>query len=548
MAFAEENDAFKQNGISGRPVLQSVGTTGHFNGNKKQILLLHSYNVDFDWVQNVEAGVRSVFSDSSGVEFCYAYMDAKRVSNPDVWRILHEYYQARFAGEKFDAIIASDDDAYRFLLTYQELLFPNTPVVFCGVNSFSNSDLRGHPDFTGVLEIVDVRNTLDLALKLHPRIRQIVVINDKTPVGVANKKLIEELIPEFYDRVRFTFLEDLTMPEVQENVARLDEGSLILLMTFNRDKAGNRFSYKDSIQLIAGKAKVPIYGIWDFYLGHGMLGGMVTTGYAQGEMAAGLVKRIFAGEKPGNIPVVKESPNRYMFDYRQLVKFGIGVNDVPAGSVVVNKPFNFYERYWMMVWGVAFFILLLLVVVMALYVNIKQRQKVEEQLKVYATTDGMTGVMNRRTGLLFLEEQMALAERMDKELTICFVDVNDLKKVNDCYGHSEGDRLIKTVSRFMKESLRKSDILCRFGGDEFLMIFPGCRAEEAELLWNRIYDKILRFNAAVDWPFSIGISHGLAEYNPAEPQSPEQLIQLADYAMYQEKNSLKGTWKGMDGK
>lgn len=508
---------------------------------KKQVLILNSYHPDMVWVQNIDAGIKSVLGENKNIECYLDYMDAKRNTSPEYLQKLHDIYKYKYSNKKFDAVIVADDIAYNFMLTYRQELFPNAPVVFCGVNNFEEQKFAGYSDwFTGIVENVDIAGTIDVALKLHPDTKNIVVVNDNTAVGESNKRLLQASIPEFAVRgINFILLEDLNMSAVQEKVAQLSPDSIILLLTFNQDKSNNIFSYEESVELISQQARVPIYGLWDFYLGHGIVGGLLTNGYSQGELAAKMVSRILEGESPGNIPVVRESPNSYIFDYNQLLKFKVDPKKIPDGSLLVNQPITFYEQYKTLVWGVGLFIITLVVAICLLYVNIARRKKVEEELQIYATTDTMTGVLNRRTGLLFLEEQMALADRTGRECTICFVDVNDLKKVNDQCGHSEGDRLIEAVSSILKSALRKSDILCRLGGDEFLVIFPACTLTQAELTWARIDADIQAYNANHANCFQVSVSRGFAQYVPDSAVSPNELIKEADFNMYNDKNTIK---------
>ncbi|MEG6585403.1 ABC transporter substrate binding protein [Dendrosporobacter sp. 1207_IL3150] len=509
--------------------------------NKKQLLVLNSYHSDMVWVQNIDAGIKSILGDNKNIEFHTDYMDTKRNPSPEYLQKLHEAYNYKYSNKKFDAVLVTDDIAYSFMLTYQQELFPNTPIVFCGVNNFNEEEFAQHNQwFTGIVENIDIEGTIKAALQMHPNTKTIAVINDKTPLGQSNRRLLNSIMPSFSaNGINFVILEDMNMSEVQEKVTQLPEDSIILLLSFNQDKSNNIFSYEESIELIAQRAKVPIYGLWDFYIGHGIVGGLLTNGYSQGEMAAKMVSRILSGEQPRNIPVVKESPNSYMFDYNQLLKFSVDPKRMPEGSFIVNRPITFYEQYRSLVWGVGSFIVLLVTAICLLYVNIVRRKKVERELQLYATTDTMTGVLNRRTGLIFLEEQIALADRTGKSFTVCFVDVNDLKKVNDKCGHNEGDRLIEAVSQILKEALRKSDLLCRLGGDEFLIILSDNSMQQGEQLWQRIAERINTYNDTSDNCFTISLSHGFAEYMPASATSAADLIKEADFNMYKCKNSGK---------
>ena len=107
----------------------------------------------------------------------YKRQDTKRFFGRDSLVQFPEIYARKFASHHFDAIVATDNNAFDFLREYRDRLFPNTPVVFCGVNYFKDEDLAGHRLFTGVSEEADVKDTLDLALRLHPETRHFYIVN-----------------------------------------------------------------------------------------------------------------------------------------------------------------------------------------------------------------------------------------------------------------------------------------------------------------------------------------------------------------------------------
>jgi diguanylate cyclase (GGDEF)-like protein/PAS domain S-box-containing protein len=174
--------------------------------------------------------------------------------------------------------------------------------------------------------------------------------------------------------------------------------------------------------------------------------------------------------------------------------------------------------------------------------DITRRKKAEDELERLASTDMMTGVLNRRAGLKFLEQGLHLARRKHYKLSICFIDVNNLKWVNDTIGHHEGDEMIRTVCDLLKESLRASDSICRLGGDEFLIILPDCPLSTAKVQWTRFLRRLTAFNKAGKKTYPVSVSHGFAEYEPNEvvPRIND-FINLADERMYEEKKKSKAS-------
>jgi diguanylate cyclase (GGDEF)-like protein len=111
--------------------------------------------------------------------------------------------------------------------------------------------------------------------------------------------------------------------------------------------------------------------------------------------------------------------------------------------------------------------------------------------------------------------------------------------VNDTYGHSEGDELISTACDAMRDSIRQMDTICRMGGDEFLILFPECNLADAELVCDRITEKIDSYNSRSSKPYKVSMSHGILEYSPASRDTIEYLLKRVDALMYREKRDYK---------
>jgi len=168
--------------------------------------------------------------------------------------------------------------------------------------------------------------------------------------------------------------------------------------------------------------------------------------------------------------------------------------------------------------------------------DITERKQAEMKLRMLATTDTLTEVLNRGFGLLLFGKQLQLAKRNKSKLSICYIDVDGLKEVNDTYGHQEGDEVLKLVGGFLKEATREIDIVCRLGGDEFLLVLPQCSIDQALTAWGRIAQKKADFNTKRIKPYKISLSRGFAECDPDHEKTVDQLIAIADHEMYKHKH------------
>lgn len=352
---------------------------------KKHVLVLNSYHKGLSWTDNIVSGIESVLkneAESKDIELYYEYMDTKRYYSERYFQKLYETFDEKYRREHFDVVIVTDNDAFDFVRKhYKQELFRTLPVIFCGINNYKDSMLAGFDRFTGVAEDTDVKSTIEIALKLHPKASQIVVVGDKTTTGIAMKNEVLEAMPLFKDRIKFVFLEDFNIGELLTKVRDLPRDSIILLTVVNRDRTGNFFAYEESLKLIYQASKVPTYSFWDFYLGGGIVGGMLTSGFQQGKSAAEMALRILRGEDVSTIPVIKKSPNLYMFDYRELARFGVSSSGLPPQSTVINKPDTFYTRYKNIILAGSAIIFVLSLIIIVLLVNISLRKRYEKALK-----------------------------------------------------------------------------------------------------------------------------------------------------------------------
>jgi two-component system cell cycle sensor histidine kinase/response regulator CckA len=349
----------------------------------KNVLVLHSYHRGLGWTDGITKSIEQTFAEGPfTILFYYEFMDTKRISDDFYLHSIYNLYKYKYRKKKFDVIIASDDHAFRFILNKHAEIFPETPAVFCGVDYFEDSMIRGDPYITGVVEAFSIKGTIDAALRVHPGTTEIVTVVDETVSGRAIKKfLTRTIIPAYRDRLKFRVLSNLEMAEMQTGLSRLPENDIVLLLNFTTDRSGNVFTTEKSADLITKHCNRPVYGCWAFYLNHGVIGGKLATCRSQGRLAAEIALRILKGEKPADIPVVKNSPAQYTFDYNVLEHFGVDPGVLPEGSMVINQPYSFYRDNKTLFWVLVGAVVLLSILVPAFVVNSIRRRNAEISLR-----------------------------------------------------------------------------------------------------------------------------------------------------------------------
>ncbi|KAA3657078.1 MAG: PAS domain S-box protein, partial [Chloroflexi bacterium] len=348
---------------------------------KKQVLILHSYHKGWDWTDTLTEGILSEFPNDD-VEFYIEYMDTKRPYTDAVRSALFELYQQKYATISLDLIIVSDNNALNFLIEHHATLFPEVPVVFSGINNFTDEMLADAPPyFTGVVEQTDIAATLSLMLAQHPDAEEIVVISGSTATGQAMLENFQNVMADFPSKIPYTIVTDLSDAELIQHAQQLSPQNPVLFFLFNQDRNGNFHTYVEGLQFLANNTNAPIYSVWDFYMNEGVVGGKLTSGYFQGKAAGDLAQRILSGEPVSNVEILRESPNTYMFDYEQLERFDISLESLPADSIIYNQKQSFYEKYTLWIWGVAVLIASYSTIIHIMQRNIQQRKRAEIALQ-----------------------------------------------------------------------------------------------------------------------------------------------------------------------
>ena len=168
--------------------------------------------------------------------------------------------------------------------------------------------------------------------------------------------------------------------------------------------------------------------------------------------------------------------------------------------------------------------------------NIKLFEKMQRQ----ATTDGLTNLVNHKTFYEILEKELWRSRRYGGQISLIMVDVDNLKKINDVYGHRAGDKALREIGRRIKECIRQIDTAARYGGDEFAVILLNTSLDGANLVAQRMVEVVA--NTPVTWnkeQISLSISVGLAQYN--SDASPEDVTNRSDQALYAAKQAGKNT-------
>ena len=313
----------------------------------KQVLLLHSYHLGYIWTSNIRDGVIETLGHSNiDVDVRSEYLDWKHFPTEENLSRQLESLKGKYRNFPFNLVITSDNAATEFALKHRAELFPGVPIIFCGYNGYAATLIKGHRGVTGIAENLDGTGTLNIALRLLPDLKEVLVVTDDTETGRAVRAEIEACTLQFKGQLHFRFMgEGLATEEVIATAKAAGPEAFLLIGPFNRDRRGRFLDLWELAVLMRERGvKVPLFHLYEEAMGHGSLGGSVMSGRLQGEAAGRLAVRILLGEDVGRIPVEERPTVRSIVDHQEMQHFAIPMANVPPGCQVLNPPPSFYER------------------------------------------------------------------------------------------------------------------------------------------------------------------------------------------------------------
>lgn len=198
------------------------------------------------------------------------------------------------------------------------------------------SRLDSADDVTGIVSEFDLAKTLELAARLQPRARQVVVITGASDFDRRWETTARQQLAPYASRYEFVFQVGLPKNQLLDELARLPRDTIVLLTTIFRDGGGQAFVPRDVAQTVTSASSAPVYAPYETYVGRGIVGGFMDTFEASGIAVADLALEILAGRKtvPGPHP---NSAGAFRVDWRQMQRWGLSESDLPVRTVVLSK-------------------------------------------------------------------------------------------------------------------------------------------------------------------------------------------------------------------
>ena len=347
-----------------------------------RVLMIFDEGPELIALELIEEGFETTLlaGTTQPVEFFHEYLDASRFRKAEHHNLFTEYLQSKYGKMKLDLVIPIVGTGKDWASRIPREMFPEVPIVFGSVLSDGAESIPLVPNMTGVQLGVDVVKGVETALAIKPRTRRVIVVAG--PEGMHSDLIaLIEVTARNHPKVGFDYWVDQTESQILESAASLPNNTLVFYIELFRDSAGASFIPWQFGQALAKAASVPVFGIYESYVGTGILGGAVVSFSALGTETGKLALRVLDGERASAVPMTNNVSAIPMFDWRAMQRWGITDADLPDASIVRFRPPPLWETHRSLLIAGTVWTIALTIVLLALILQRALRRQAEIDLK-----------------------------------------------------------------------------------------------------------------------------------------------------------------------
>jgi signal transduction histidine kinase len=305
------------------------------------------------------------------------YRDDQRFPGPEADVRFADEMRRKYGGQRFDAILAVGASALAYAGAHRRDFAGAPPIVFGGVGEAVLARMDLPRDAYGIRTVYSVLGTLDLARALQPGAKCVVVLTGSGAYDRVWDKTAREAL-DGVDDLAVDYATEMTLAGFADFAARLDPDSILLILTVFQDAAGQDFTPVNAAEIIARASAAPSYGVYDTYVGRGVVGGDVQRFRDIGAAMAELALRLAAGE--AGFAAMTDVPARLVVDWRQMQRFGLDRALLPPGTLLEHYEPTAFERYRVPVLLACAVIFAQAATIAALVVQDRRRRGAEREL------------------------------------------------------------------------------------------------------------------------------------------------------------------------
>jgi PAS domain S-box-containing protein len=351
---------------------------------KKTVLVLYGEEQLFIPANRVsEQGLMAALSNAHAwdLEVFSEYLDLTRFPAAQYGDDLVRYLRAKYGTRKPDVLIVLPNTTLQLVLDHRDELFPGVPIVFTHVDHREVEGKEVPPDVTGLWMAWDYQRTLELALQLQPKTREIVCVSgtgaEEQPWNNEARKVLER----FASQVRVRWLDKLPLQAVLDEVARLPLDSVVLYIPMLRDGAGQSVSPFEVARQLAEASRVPVYGLSGPELEQGLIGGALLDFSAVGSKTAALALRVLAGERLPLLSAPDPATYPLLINWQALKKWHVSERRIPAEATVLYRKPSLWDEHPRLIIATAATLVLQSLLIVGLMIQRSRRKRAEQSLR-----------------------------------------------------------------------------------------------------------------------------------------------------------------------
>lgn len=406
---------------------------------QKKVLIIHAEDQFLPANIVMDKEIYSVLksSETLSVAIFSEYLEKVRFNSDTAQNEIIKLLYEKYTGLKLDLVMVTDDTSWDFIVENGDMLFPEVPVVFCGITEGKMDAENLKDNITGNFKNVDIKNTIEDILTVQPDTKEIAVIIGTSKQDAYYEARARQAFDEFLGKVKANYIIGFSIEETLQKISRLPPDTVALYVSMYIDGAGEGFNPRDVLPLLRKATNVPIYGVSDTYLGYGIVGGSLISFKDISRNAAEIALQVLNGRKPSEIPALV-CKNRNYFDWSEMKYWRINEKNLAMGCIIVNKNPNLWDLYKWQIIGIIIFLFTetLLILFLLLQLNLKKKA----EAKILQLINELEIMVTKRTSQLKavnlqLEEKNAELQGINavlgEEITERQKVEDEIKKLNN---------------------------------------------------------------------------------------------------------------------
>ena len=501
----------------------------------KNILFLSSYDSYDPVYQKQLEGLEDVFQDTKvHLDSLNLHLyQSKAAETEDAFLAMMQSYLAKKA-LPYDGILLGDDRSLELAMQFKDSLFPDIPMIFFSVhNMVLAKSAEQNSLVSGFYCLPNLEDTVVAATKLQDKAKSIIAIYDGSYFGTAARDDFQSVQRNFPDyRFAGIDLSQLDKEQFLQSLKDIGKESILIYMNASEDKDGNIYPKKQMEKLILKEVNTPVYGYFMDENYPGFIGGRVFDYRSMAEEAARLLGSVLSGKvEISKEPMKEDSHSELLFSKRILSAYHLSLKRLPKDAVLDDGISDLWTEYREIILIVLLPFWVLFLFSLAFLFSRMRSKKLfrileeendhlaveQDQLSHRLRYDYLTELLNRQTALSSMEELL----KGHTDFSCVLVDIDNLKELNELRGYETGDLYLSAVANRLKLMEKEyGAVASRYGGDEFLIIFPGAILQSNSLevgeIQSAFYRSITVSEETVYMKASGGIAYSHGNENPKE--------------------------------